>query len=269
VSGPTFGFPHQMGAPTGGPQLPVSGKYRKLTITASQIIDDPSGGKAGWFRVTVQGAGGGGSAMGNSTSYNSNRASGGGAGETIVVLLHNSEIKWPVQITIGAGGTGGVGPVTTTIATGTSGGSTSFGDMFTALGGSPTGFSGGYLRGLRVMVGINAAATNAPNHPFWAGDVYGTSYQAMDSGCLTIPNGVVFTGAAGSGSKGASCGINMGGAAPGGGASYFSPGKDGADLGVGYGFMAPGYGAGGAGNSNINGKAGPGGSGVVVLEWME
>lgn len=132
MSGATFGLPG--GIEVGDGELQGGGVYKRLLVTESVLQEDPSKGQAKWFRITI--CGGGGGAYSNANS--SEPSPGGGSAQTRCQLFPASEITWPIPITIGEAGTAGTiarSTVGIPAVSPTDGGSTSFGDMMSVLGG--------------------------------------------------------------------------------------------------------------------------------------
>ena len=282
MSGPTFGWPMGNKLP-----VPCGHKYKKLVITLSQVLNDPSDGKAEWFRVTVVGGGGGGGGGYNAAS--SYYGKGGGGGEGIVMLLHKDEIQWPKEIIVGVGGTGGGYPDILT----TNGTSTSFGSQITALGGnggqsttsyhSQDGASGGREAGHTVTV-LGDIIGGAACQPNILGGHAGQSSFIWSFNTLMASGGGGGCGNAASGFCGNNSGGKSygGGGGGGGGASLCGVGGDGATAknlsapsGIGQ-AGAPGYGGGGGGggggstsSSNPPGFGAKGGDGICIIEWYE
>jgi len=118
MSAGMFAWPGVMGA-----QLPSMSNYKRIEITESQILNDPSGGKAKQWRVILVGGGGGG--------YCGERK----------LRISNANVYTPVTAS-------GTSPA--------AGGSTSFGTYLTAYGASTTS-TGGKVSGrpyINILTGV-------------------------------------------------------------------------------------------------------------------
>jgi hypothetical protein len=205
--------------------------FGRLVVNASDIVDDPSQGKAKWFKVTVGGAGGGGA------YYSGSYYAGGGGGETAFGIFDANELSWPIEVTIGAGGAG-LGAVGTAGA----GGSSAFGAHIMALGGagatagnssSSNGIGGGNTSGNAKS---GAETGIAPNKWKIAGGNGGTQSTTGHSG----------SGVAAGGSNGGG-----GGGYGGGGSSAVTNANT--NVGV---------------NGGGGGTRSSGGGGICIIEWF-
>ena len=172
-----------------------SGQLKRLVIADSQMLNDPSGGRAKWFRVSICGGGGGRDTA--STVY-----SGGGA-ETRISQFAPSEIVWPVEVVIGSGGQNG----TSNPLTHTRGGTTSFGNLLLAEGGASgqCGIGGG---GNLSEANFNYFSYSRPYPPLSGnlgigtrgGQIHanGTLYYSVGMDIINTPTCVIATGTAAS-----------------------------------------------------------------------
>ncbi|MCX8008273.1 MAG: loricrin-like protein [Patescibacteria group bacterium] len=202
----------------------LPGRIRKQQIFTSSGTFTPSArllALGGWVEVLCVGGGGGGYTDGG------NVKTGGGGGAVVRRIV---QVTGPVTVTIGAGGTGGTNP--------TSGGTTSFGSLVSAPGGS------------------------AGNNAFG-----GTSGNGIPSGCA---------GGSGAGGPAPIVGLYSGGYYTVWGSWHVSPGGPGL-YGYGRGGAGTSnnsqYGLNpfsGPPNSGSGGSVGEAGaSGICIVEWFE
>lgn len=128
-------------------QTPSSGGFASTTnyYTSSTTVADPGSGCKNIYLRMFGGGGGGGSGRKGATSTERSGGGGGTAGGWLEIIIPYSVVTaWPVTITIGAGGTGGISQTanSTTGYNGNAGGNTSFGSYAVAPGG-PGGGAGG------------------------------------------------------------------------------------------------------------------------------
>ena len=134
---------------------------RVRTINESGSYTKPDDAALLFVSVTAGGGGGGGTPA---TSSNQVAAgAGGGAGGTAQSWLNVKDVTFPVPITVGKGGAGGIYGNAT--GTGASGGSTSFGTYLSALSGAGAG------NGPLVTVGDFLLVSNGGG-----GDAYGGNF---------------------------------------------------------------------------------------------
>jgi hypothetical protein len=114
----------------------VGGNYKMVTFAASGTWTKPAGLKA--VRVTV--IGGGGRGAGTTPSGSGNIVSGGGAGGAAVKYFAASALASSVVVTVGLGG--GQGAADGELRPGLPGGTSSFGSLVSATGGSNGGIGG-------------------------------------------------------------------------------------------------------------------------------
>jgi hypothetical protein len=143
------------------------------TFTANGTWTKPTDAKSVWVRM-VGGGGAGGGAVTGAAGANA-EGSGGGAGEYGEGWFDASTLAATVAVTIGAGGTG------VSAGTGNSGGTTSFGAGFTALGGS-----GGAARATSTSTFFAGGGTNGGT-----GGVGGTLHVPGGGGGMCMGGGAL------------------------------------------------------------------------------
>ncbi|MEH5056520.1 phage tail protein [Citrobacter braakii] len=219
-------------------------KSRFAVVTSSQAITIPN-----WVTeiyVTASAGGGGGGGSGGSTNLTGTGAGGqgGGSGEFVVRKKFTVTPGSTINVTIGAGGAGGIaGTPSINGGNGAAGGGTVVGSLLTLNGGGG-GHGGDSFMG-SVLPGGGAGGTGYP-----AG-------QDGQDGANTIP--------------GNGCGGNGGNSFFGGGAGGSRAGSAGVDGKDAYGYGSGGSGAGGgyggSGGGSNGGVGGKGSSGIVIIEW--
>jgi len=314
MSGGTFGLPGLAdGAlPAGNPDVGVplnphgNGVYKRLIMTESQMLEDPSDGLAQEFMVTIVGGGGAGVffCFAGSTVYGHSSIIGGGAGEGIIFKIKNMDITWPAPITVGAGGVGYYCTVASPPDNPSYNGGTSSAFGVSALGGywggnsSYPGAGGGLRSSINMSILTLASSGNGAACGYRG---IGPPYYIQHSSYVLTHDGVYTSGAAGGHTvviyqsattwNVGNCGMNLGGnysqnitstnpltgssgqfCASGGGASLLGKGGDGGANTFGEdGVFGSGGGAAvtNSTSSLASKKSGSGGSGVVILEWYE
>lgn len=195
-------------------------------------------------------AGGGGGSGGSNNGGQSSLVGGGGgggggAGQSIIKQPYTVTPGQSISITIGAAGTGGVGPVTSGAGSaGTSGGNTVVGSLITLSGGA-AGTGGGAV--LSNTIGGGGA-----------GGAGGSGYPVGGNGS----DGNYM----GQGGLGASCPFGGGGAN--GRAAITTSNTNGGAVASGYGSGGGGGGAGyGSSSAMYGGSGGAGAPGFILIEW--
>lgn len=204
-------------------------------------------------RIIVTGCGGGGGGRGASSFLVNNAGGAGGEFYTVSIAVTPAQV---IPLTIGSGGTGGSGFITSILDTiGTVGQATTFGD-FT--------FNGG-----------DADTNNDPANQISVTTVKEGGFSG-DGGSSTIVGGISSVSNSGEdsiyasgGSGGLENGLSGGGAGTGGGASIGSGGNA---AGVGGPFNGSngvfgGGGGGGAWSGASGGRGGNGGNGIIIIRW--
>jgi len=209
-----------------------NGEFRSLQVfTSTGTYTRPAGLKRALVELVGGGAGGGGA---NALAAQAAVGAGGGGGGYAIELLESSAIGATETVTIGAAGSGGSGN-----SIGAAGGTTSFGALLSATGGSGGGVTGS---------GTGPALTDGAS-----GGVGVGATVNINGG----PGGtaLILGGAAASGGKGGDCRWGYGGLATG------------ADQ---NGLAGSGRGAGGGGACNYNAtgsKTGGAGTAGVCIVW--
>lgn len=199
MSGPTFGLPGGYNlsdtSSSCGCSDSGSGILKKLIVTSTQNLQDPSGGKAKWFRVSICGGGGG---YLYDAANNYNRVGGGAV--TCIRLFAPSEIAWPVQVTIGARGISCHYLADPYPPSQTNGGTTSFGSLFSASGGQCAGNTtdGGsgtnfYWTGRELLTVTSSTSSGVASNATKRGT------GAAAPGVVMAPQALVYTGTGGQG----------------------------------------------------------------------
>ena len=219
-------------------------KSRFAVATSSQTITIPD-----WVTeiyVTASAGGGGGGGSGGSTNLTGTGAGGqgGGAGEFVVRKKFTVTPGSTINVTIGAGGTGGIsGTPSINGGNGAAGGGTVVGSLLTLNGGGG-GHGGDSFMG-SALPGGGAGGTGYP-----AGqDGQDGANTILGNGCGGNGGNSFFGGGAG-GSRAGSAGVD--------GKDAYGYGSGGSGAGGGYG------GSGGGSNGGVGGK---GSSGIVIIEW--
>lgn len=208
---------------------------REMTIVDTRVIEvfDTPGVHA-WtppvgavrFEVRALGAGGGGGG-GSHTAASSSPCGGGGGGGGGYIAADLAANPGPQSITVGAGGTGGVGASGGTATGGTTGGNSSFGTLVVAYGGGGGGAGG---NGSAVGAGGGGAGTTAagsagPNRSVYPGiGGVGGATGGGTGGTATTPGVTVSeespgAGGGGGSQQGTEGGSSVRGGAGGGGGS--------------------------------------------------
>jgi hypothetical protein len=220
------------------------GEHGSKRITASSTFTVPDG----VYSISVSGcAGGGGGAGGGGSSTTTPLVGagggGGGAGQSIINTPYSVTPGTSISITIGGGGTAGIGIGGSDGTNGGAGGNTVVGTLVTLTGGT------GGAKGI-----VGSAASHVPGPPGGAG--YPQGGYAEDT---TANN------SSGNGGTGASGPFGGGGGLGRGAADIH-----GGDATQGYGYGAGGGGGGGmyASTSTLRGGNGSAGlPGLVIIEW--
>lgn len=211
----------------------VNGALRGMQVfTASGVYTKPAWLKRAVVEVLGGGAGGSGAA---SNAGQAAAGGGGGAGGYAFEMLEGSEIGATETVTIGAAGAGGVGN-----ASGTNGGTSSFGTLLSATGGGAGGFTSS---------GSGTSASNGGAAGSGSGGEIGVSGSTQGGVAM------FFTGAFGIAGAGGSTRYGTGGAQT---------------AAIQNGNPATGYGAGGGGAMDANAagtKTGGVGTPGLVIVW--
>ena len=218
--------------------ISAGGDYIMQTYTSPATWSKPSNAKA--FRVTVVGGGGGGGGGGNANQATA-PGGGGGGGGAAVEYFDAPAVPGPISITVGSGGNAG-GSVNTP---GGTGGTSSFGNLCSATGGSggtTTGPGGGRI----FPAGNGGAGSGGSFNSTGGGGGIGFVFEANAEG--------FFVGGAGGPSI-----LGGGGGSVGDPAPSSTAGKAGG---------AYGGGGGGATRSNTPSplSGGAGAAGIVIVE---
>lgn len=235
---------------------------RSLVFLDSGTWTVPSGVTS----VEVEGCAGGGGGGGAYTTGPTWGGGGGGSGEWTInkAAVNSQEI---ITITIGAGGTGGIGP-----ADGIMGGSTSFGSRFTLAGGNYGKYSGGGVNASGGVGGNEFGTTcfSSGNLAMCGGANGGNSSQVGDY-IKQLYGFKLFAG----GNGVVTCNNNCW-AGGGGGGGWFGKGADrgGASntngISAGNNTCGGGSGAsGGQGGLIFTVTGGSGGSGKLIIRWTQ